>query len=79
MKRRLSRARRNVIARLNRRLDRICFAVHEQMLEALSDPANEGRSYEDIVRPIGVSLYSGDEVYEIKKKLRALGVKGVNL
>jgi hypothetical protein len=78
-KRRLSRARHNVIARLNRRLSRICFAAHEEMLDAVSDPNNEGKPYEEVVRPIGVSLYSGDETYEIKKKLKALGVKGINL
>jgi hypothetical protein len=79
MPKRLSRAKRNVIARLNRRLDRICFAAHQQMLEAISDDQNEGKTYEEVVRPIGVKLYSGDETYEIKKKLKALGVQGINL
>ena len=78
-KRRLSKARHNVIARLNRRLDRICSAAHEEMLDAISDPSNEGKTYEEVVRPIGVGLYSGNETYEIKKKLKALGVKGINL
>lgn len=78
MTRRLSRAKRNVIARLNRRLSRICLAAHQQMLEAISDPGNEGKTYEEVVRPIGVKLYSDDKVYEIKKKLKALGVKGID-
>lgn len=78
-KRRLSRAKHNVIIRLNRRLDRLCFAAHEQMLEAISDPKNVGKTYEETVRPIGVELYSSDETHEIKRRLKALGVRGVNL
>jgi hypothetical protein len=74
MPRRLSRARHNVIARLNRRLDRICSAAHQEMLEAVSDPGNQGKPYEEVVRPIGVGLYSGDETQDIKRKLKALGV-----
>lgn len=79
IRKRLSRAKHNVIARLNRRLDRMCAAAHQQMLEAISDPENGGKTYEEIVRPIGVKLYSGNETHEIKKKLKALGVKGINI
>ena len=77
--RRLSRTKRNVIRRLNARLDRICMEAREATFVAIDNGNSAGKTYEEIVRPIGRKLYSNPDVIDIKRKLKALGVKGINL
>jgi hypothetical protein len=78
-KRRLSRAKHNVMRRLDRRLSRLCFEAQQQVYAALDEAQNDGKTYEEVVTPTGRALYSDSEVNDIKRKLKALGAKGINV
>jgi hypothetical protein len=84
-KRRLSRAKHNVIARLNRRLDHICTLTQIAVMDAYAASSTPDDSHIDIARyesiavPLGRKLYADTETIDIKRKLKALGVKGINL